>query len=63
MAGRVSLADFAELAGEDETVVLTWLRAGVPYLVRGDFETGEGFVLHFAHSAEWMASRTLALGQ
>ena len=54
-AGRVSLAEFAELAGEDEKVVLTWLRAGMPYIVRGDFETGAGFVLHFAHSAEWIA--------
>lgn len=33
--------------------ILRWLRAGCPYVQEGDWETGEGFVLHGPWVSEW----------
>jgi hypothetical protein len=38
----------------DRQALLTWLRAGCPYVERGDWETGEGFVLASHWLIDWM---------
>ena len=43
--------------------VLAWLRSGCPYLVEGDWETGEGFVLRYHWAAEWAMSVAMRLAQ
>jgi hypothetical protein len=43
----------AMYAGGDRSAVLTWLRAGLPYAVEGDWETGDGFVLVSHWVMDW----------
>lgn len=52
-AGAVSVEAMAKSAGVEPEDVLTWLRAGCPYLTEGDWRTGAGFVLRFSWAAEW----------
>ena len=33
--------------------MLTWLKAGLPYAVMGDWETGDGFVLVSSWTIDW----------
>jgi hypothetical protein len=52
-AGRCTLREFADALGSDVRTVLTWLRAGMPYVEEGDWETGKGFVLRFSWAFDW----------
>lgn len=45
--------DAADALGFDHERLLTWLRAGMPYVVAGDFKTGKGFVLRPAWVVDW----------
>lgn len=57
-----SIEDLASVLGKPVSAVLTWLRAGCPYLEAGDFETGAGFMLHPAWVIDWyLAASTLAV--
>ena len=53
LTGAVSIEVMAKCAGVEPEDVLTWLRAGCPYLTEGDWRTGAGFVLRFSWAAEW----------
>jgi hypothetical protein len=46
----------AEALGIDHERLLTWLRAGLPYVEAGDFETGDGFILRPAWVIDWEIS-------
>jgi hypothetical protein len=49
---------FAETCADwkvDRDTLLTWLRAGLPYVQEGDFETGEGFTIRSTHVHDWLA--------
>jgi hypothetical protein len=48
----------AKLFQQDRAAILTWLRAGMPYLKAGDWKTGEGFELLAHWIFDWI---TLAL--
>ncbi len=37
----------------ERAAVLTWLRAGAPYLLKGDFATGDGFALKPSWIVDW----------
>jgi hypothetical protein len=39
--------------GASREDVLTWLRAGLPFAVEGDWETGEGFEFISYHVIDW----------
>jgi len=52
-AGRMSLDEFAPNAALSKEAALACIRAGMPYRVPGDFETGEGFEVQFHQAAEW----------
>ena len=52
-ADAVSVEALATSAGVEPEDVLTWLRAGCPYLAEGHWRTGAGFVLRFSWAAEW----------
>lgn len=43
----------ALFAGGDRSAVLTWLRAGMPFAIEGDWESGEGFVLICHWMIDW----------
>jgi hypothetical protein len=55
---RMSIDDFAAVLDTDRNQILTWLRAGCPFVTRGDYETGDGFELNSAHVIDW----TITLG-
>jgi hypothetical protein len=40
----------------DRDTLLTWLRAGLPYVQEGDFETGEGFTFRSTHVFDWLSA-------
>jgi hypothetical protein len=40
----------------DADTLLTWLRSGLPFVDRGDFETGAGFTLRHGHVFDWVAA-------
>jgi hypothetical protein len=40
---------------EEPETILTWLRAGMPHAVEGDWETGKGFGFRFAWVFDWKA--------
>jgi hypothetical protein len=40
-------------AGGDRSAVLVWLRAGLPYVEAGNWETGEGFLLNSSWTIDW----------
>ena len=59
---RLTIEEAARMCGWEPEQVLTWLRAGMPYVEAGDWETGEGFVLNSAWTLDWhvlVASRLL----
>ncbi len=43
------------------SVVLDWLRAGLPYVKTGNWNTGEGFVLQFHWTWAWLQSTATTL--
>ena len=43
-----------EAFGVEPAALLTWLRAGMPYVRAGDFGTGQGFLLRPAWILDWM---------
>jgi hypothetical protein len=50
---------FAETCADykvDPDTLLTWLRAGLPYVDEGDFETGESFTFRSAHVFDWLSA-------
>ena len=49
-----TVEEMASVMGKPVSAVLTWLRAGCPYLRRGDFETGAGFELRPAWVLDWV---------
>lgn len=51
---NLSIDELAELVGADPADVLRWLRAGMPYHVRGDFESGDGFTIRASHAIDWL---------
>jgi hypothetical protein len=51
-----SIEEIARMTGEEPETLLTWLRAGMPYAVQGDWETGDGFGLTFAWVFDWKAT-------
>ena len=51
---RVTADDVAEWFSVSKSDVLTWLRAGMPYLLEGNFETGVGFVLSAPWTIDWV---------
>jgi hypothetical protein len=53
-ADALSLDETAVLIGVDAHSVLLWLRAGMPYVEEGDFETGAGFGLRPSWVLDWM---------
>jgi hypothetical protein len=48
-----TVEDLAPFYGDSPQHILTCLRLGAPYVKRGNFETGQGFRLHFTHFMEW----------
>jgi hypothetical protein len=50
----MSLAEAARMLGEDEKTALHWLRAGAPFVSKGDWSTGTGFVIDFSHVVGWL---------
>lgn len=48
-----SIEDVAELIGLTVDDVLHYVRMGAPYRECGDFKTGKGFTLQFAHFIDW----------
>ena len=52
-AVRFPIDRVAELLGVDRDAVLTWLRAGMPYSVEGDWRTGEGFEIVLPWAIDW----------
>ncbi|MBZ9748300.1 hypothetical protein LB516_24010 [Mesorhizobium sp. CO1-1-7] len=52
----LSIQDMAVIIGHPASSVLTWLRAGLPYVKRGDFETGAGFTLRAPWLIDWLCS-------
>ena len=50
----LSIEETALLLGVDTQSVLLWLRAGMPYVKEGDFETGAGFRLRPSWVLDWM---------
>ncbi|WP_147377643.1 hypothetical protein [Mesorhizobium waimense] len=58
-AKPVRLDEMADLIGEPAASVLTWLRAGCPYVERGDFETGAGFMLRPSWVIDWLVSASI----
>ena len=55
-----SVEEAAKLLGAEAGTVLTWLRLGMPYAVKGDWETGEGFQLRLSWVIDW-STHTMAL--
>jgi hypothetical protein len=51
--GHFSIDAAAELFGVDRAAVLTWLRAGMPYSVEGDWRTGAGFEIVVSWTIDW----------
>jgi hypothetical protein len=51
----LTVSGLADLLGVEPETVLTWLRAGMPFIKRGDFKTGEGFLLRPSWTLEWVA--------
>jgi hypothetical protein len=47
------IEETAQLIGVDPDAILTWLRAGMPYVEAGDWETGEGFLLRVSWVIDW----------
>ena len=47
------LGKAVDVFGIDRERLLVWLRAGLPYVVAGDFETGDGFILRPAWLVDW----------
>lgn len=52
------IADVHKVSPE---VVLDWLRAGLPYVKTGNWDTGEGFILHFHWTWSWLNSTATTL--
>ncbi|MER9840149.1 hypothetical protein NKJ59_02665 [Mesorhizobium australicum] len=52
----LSIEDMAAVTGKPASAILTWLRAGCPYVERGNFETGAGFVLRAAWLIDWFCA-------
>jgi hypothetical protein len=51
----VDVATAAQWMSAKPDDVLTWLRAGCPYAVEGDWATGKGFKLKFHWVTDWTA--------
>jgi len=49
-----SIGEMAELTGEEPETLLQWLRAGLPYVVEGDWESGTGFAFKPAWVLDWV---------
>jgi hypothetical protein len=57
---RLSFETAADMfAGGDRTALMTWLRAGLPYAARGDWDTGRGFVLISHWILDWGLNATV----
>jgi hypothetical protein len=50
---EISIDEFAELFDCDTETILQRLRAGMPYTVEGNWDTGEGFLLIASHAMDW----------
>ena len=50
----VPIDQAADLLAVDRDAVLTWLRAGMPYSVEGDWQTGEGFEIVLSWAIDWV---------
>ena len=50
---NATIDQIAKLFGWPPEKILTLVRLGAPYRESGNFETGEGFRLHFVHILEW----------
>jgi hypothetical protein len=53
--GDVPIQKAAAIFQKDQSVLLAWLRAGMPHAKAGDWQTGEGFVIRMAWAMEWSA--------
>ncbi len=54
-----SLDETAELFRVERETVVTWLRAGMPYVKAGNFETGIGFKLRPSWVIQWMVTLSM----
>jgi hypothetical protein len=52
-ATHITVEDFAKTCDVKSGTILCWLKAGCPFLVAGDWKTGEGFVLCAPYVMEW----------
>jgi hypothetical protein len=53
--GDVPIQKAAAIFQKDQSVLLAWLRAGMPHAKAGDWQTGERFVIRMAWAMEWSA--------
>jgi hypothetical protein len=60
-APTYSMTEFSTMSGIPRDAVLACLRAGMPYVEAGDWESGKGFVLRTAHAIDWMNHTGFAL--
>jgi hypothetical protein len=58
----MSLEETAECLDRPASVLLTWLRAGMPYVQAGDWETGGDFQLRPAWVFDFYLNLTMAVG-
>ncbi len=58
----MSLKETAECLDRPASVLLTWLRAGMPYVQAGDWETGEDFQLRPAWVFDFHLNLIMAVG-